>query len=205
VHPAQAIGRVRVCTDECYVIDISSGTVRGRRAASCLLMPEVGDTVAWLNTTGDEGYIFAVIERGIQGVQRLSIRGDAVLDVEGGSLAIRSRESLHLQTRLLSTDSEELRLTSQKSTVIFGILEGFGDTCRATLNQLQLIGKQMSSVFERVTHTSQHSQRFVEGMDMVQANTMDYRAQQLMSLESENVLTNGSRLVKTRGGQIHLG
>lgn len=203
--PAQGFGRVQVFGAELYVVDSIGRRLRARRAASCLLQPEVGDEVAWCVGDAQGIYIYAVLVRVGSGEQQLVVDGNASLRARNGSLALRADESLELAAPRIGAQSEDLSVRGTRATVVFDALDGIARACTMTASQLKLAGTHISSVFERVFQHARSQHRVVEGMDTVQVQTADWQAKGLMSLHAENVLTSGERLVKTRGAQIHLG
>jgi hypothetical protein len=196
-EPARAgVAEVVVTADSAFVLDVAGTPIPARRALSCLLLPEVGDIVAWCHGPNRTHFIYAVLVRTSDGERRLSVEGDAALEASG---------QLRVSASRLEASAGELRITSATASLVFGTVESIGEVCRGTFNQLKLIGTQLTQVFERTSSYAQHQQRTVEGCDQVRAGTMDYRADRLMNLQAENVVTSGERLVKTRGAQIHLG
>jgi hypothetical protein len=200
----QGTGCVLLSSAGRFVLQVGAEKVPARRAASCLLLPAAGDLVAWCRGTGDELFIYAVLVRATESVHELCVEGDASLQVSG-TLRLEAARAVSIRSARVESDSEELQLKARTATVLVGTLEAVADLCRTTLNQLKLIGGQVTSVFERVSVFAKHHQRVVEGVDLVEAHVLDYRGKSLVQLRGENVLTNGERLVKTRGGQIHLG
>lgn len=203
--PAQGHGRVQVAGTEHYVVDAAGRRLRARRAASCLLQPEAGDEVAWCGGDAGTCYIYAVLVRAGEGEQQWVMDGNATLRTRNGSLNLHADEAVDLQAPRIATTSEILDVRSTRAAAVFDTLDAVSRACSHTVAQLRLVGTQISSVFDRVFQHAKNHHRVVDGMDTVQVTTADWKAEGLMSLHAENVLTNGERLVKTRGTQIHLG
>ena len=164
---------------------VTSGALRlhAARAASCLLEPAAGDSVACLRIAPDEVWIMAVLQREEGTANVLGCPGNLRIAVEGGALDIEAR-----QLRV-STDTAEL-VGRQLSVVGTGI---------------QLVGSVLSSVMDRVQHFSRHYLRTTDGIDRVAATHVEVEAKQLLRLEGEHTLVNGRELIKARGAQIHFG
>ncbi len=205
VLPLQGTGRVRVAGAEHYRIDVDGTSLRARRATSCLLQPEVGDCVAWCRGEKSSFFVYAVLERESTGPQQLVLTGDTRLSVRDGSLDLRSDRAIAIAAPKIDVHGDALEVRSPKATLVFETLETIARSCTATLAQVKLVGTQISSIFERVLQHAQHQRRVVEGLDTVEVRNADWRAKSLMNLQGNTVLTNGERLVKTRGAQIHLG
>lgn len=159
-----------------------------RRAASCLLTPSSGDEVACMRTGPNEVWIVAVLQRATE--------APAVLCHEG---------PLEIAATTLSLRSERLDVAAEHAVLTFGVAELIGRQLRAVATTVKVVGSVLSSVMDRVTHFSRQYQRTTEGMDRVKATHLEREAEQLLRMQAEHVLVNGSKLVKARGAQIHFG
>lgn len=201
--PWQGPGVVCAEADGAWVVNADTGSFRARLAASCLLQPQVGDTVwccgvvcdaAPAGAAGDgqaaRYWITQVLERAEAAGARVQLPADATLASADGRLALQADE---LQVR-----SGRLSLLTEQASVIGGAWE-------AVLGAVQLTGQTLRSVFDRVTHTSQQHRRVTTGIDAVHADVLELQANQLASVHGEHVLVQGERLIKSRAAQIHMG
>lgn len=166
-------------------------------AASCLLVPQPGDTVACFLVAPDEVWILAVLEREAGAPRVLRSPGPMRLEVAEGAF--------ELQASSIALQSERFVLDSARTDVASDDLEFVGRQVRVVGGAMRLIGSALSTVFDRVTHFSKHHARTTEGLDRVHATHLDLEAQQLVQISAEHALVNGDKLVKARGGQIHFG
>jgi hypothetical protein len=204
--PIHAAGHVIGAGPEGYAVRTDCGVLIARRAVSCLVDPEPGDTVLVSGQSADEGYIIAVLERTVDGPLRMTFRGNTNISVEGGSIAIAAIEGVHLSAgALLNVSSDELTIRARRATVLVECLTAIGKELSATMGRIRAIGNVFESVVERLFMSAKHSLRSVEGVDQVRSGVIDYRADQLMSLRGANVLATARELVKFDGEQIHLG
>ena len=171
-------------------LTVTSGTLvaSGRRAASCLLVPALGDSVACLLVAPDELWVLAVLQRD-DGVPHV-LGGIGPMRIEADTLEFEC-ERFSLRTRRAEIASDEAQLVGRELRVIGAVMK--------------LTGSLLSTVFDRVTHFSKNHLRTTEGVDRVQATHLEQEAQQLLRLSGEHALINGEKLVKARGGQIHFG
>jgi hypothetical protein len=187
--PAPACAGVVVAADGPVYTVRSGGLERiARRAASCLLEPAMGDTVACLMIAPDELWLLAVLQR-----------------EEGTPHRLRSDVPLALQAPELRFETERFALRAARAEVAAEEAELMGRQLRAVATTVKLVGSVLHSVFDRVTHFSKHHLRTTQGVDRVQATHLECEAQQLLRLSAEHALINGEKLVKARGGQIHFG
>lgn len=180
-------------------ISVSSGSLqaRGRRAASCLLEPATGDTVACLLVAPDEVWVLAVLQREEGTANVLRCHGPTRIAVDGGALTLAAPH--------LALESEVFSLRAAKASVAADDAELVGKNLHVIGTAVKLVGSVLSTVFERVTHFSRNHLRTTDGIDRVQATHVECEAEQLARISGQHLLLNGQNLVKARGGQIHFG
>lgn len=166
-------------------------------AASCLLVPQPGDTVACFWVAPDEIWILAVLEREAGALRVLRSPGPTRLEITDGALEV--------QASSIALHSQRFVLDSARTDIASDDLEFVGRQVRVVAGAMRMIGSALSTVFDRVTHFSKHHVRTTEGLDRVHATHLDLEAQQLVQISAEHALVNGDKLVKARGGQIHFG
>ena len=198
-----------------YTLHAGGRPCAAQRAASCLLEPEAGDTVACWRVSDDETgdaieararvFITAVLTRAQSASACVSLAGDVELRTPTGALHIAAATTLAWTAPACKVDSDELRLRSRALHVACTAIDAVSAACSAAVGQLRLVGALCATVFDRETHHAQQHQRSVEGVDRLDANVIDHEARALMQLRGENLVANGSQLVKLRGAQVHIG
>lgn len=171
--------------------------VAARRAASCLLEPAAGDTVAWTGVGPGEAWVTAVLQREPGAESVLRCEGATRLEVEGGGLRIAARS--------LALASDRLSMHTQELCVVTDSAEVTGRQWRFVGAVVKAAGAMLSTVFDRVNHFSKSHMRTTEGIDRVQATHMESEASQVLKISGQHTLVNGEKLVKARGAQIHFG
>ncbi|AGU47741.1 hypothetical protein VAPA_1c06110 [Variovorax paradoxus B4] len=171
--------------------------LRATRAASCLLEPAAGDSVACLCIAPDEVWITAVLQRE-EGTPNVLRCGDGLrIAVDGGSL--------ELDAKRVGVSSDALDVSTRQVTVSTETAEVVGRELSFIGTRIRIVGAMLSSVMDRVQHFSKSYLRTTEGIDRVSATHVECEAAQLMRIEGEHTLVNGRELVKARGAQIHFG
>ncbi|MDP9994095.1 hypothetical protein J2W28_006479 [Variovorax boronicumulans] len=178
---------------------VASGDLRlhATRAASCLLEPAAGDSVACLRIAPNEVWIMAVLQREESTPNVVSCAGHMRIAVQGGAL--------ELEAARVGLKSQQLDIATEKTTVATETADVVGRQLRVIGTSIKVIGSIMSSVMDRVQHFSKSYLRTTEGIDRVAATHLECEATQLMRLEGEHTLINGRELIKARGAQIHFG
>lgn len=193
---SHCVGIVSAAADGRYTVTSGAAVLHARRAVSCLLEPEVGDSVACLQVAPDENWILAILTREEGVTSRLCCEGSAEWHV-AGTLSVRA-ERLDLDGTTVGVRSETLEVTTEQAVAV-------GREFRLVGNTVKLVGALLSTVFDRVSHFSKHHQRTTEGVDRVQAHYVEQDARQILRLSGQSALITGDTVVKARGGQIHLG
>lgn len=171
--------------------------LRAQRAASCLLAPADGDSVACLRIAPDEVWIMAVLQREEGTPNVLDCPGNLRIAVDGGVL--------ELEAARVGLKAGALDVATQKTRVVTDSAEVVGRELHLVGTTLKLVGSVLSSVMDRVQHFSKHYLRTTDGIDRVAATHVECEASQVLRLEGEHTLVNGRELIKARGAQIHFG
>lgn len=197
--PLQGVGTVVSVAHERGVCAVRTlqGELGARQAASCFLAPQAGDRV-WLAGDLEQGlYVTAILERSEAAPPRVCLPPGSSLEVAQGALTLHA-DSLRLASRQLSVQADDAALSVQKLT-------GVGREAVCSFGSIRIVSELLESFAERLLQFSRWSQRTVEGTDQVRAGQIDYRAQQMLQLQADNLLANAANLVKVDGEQIHLG
>jgi hypothetical protein len=188
-----------------WVIDADGLRLTATAARSCLLEPAVGDR-ALILVSGSECWILSILERTGQTDSRLRFPGDLGIDLEDGSLSLRSRRSM-----TLSSD-ESVRVEAPMYTLCANAAEHFvhgvswvGRKLSSTFDSIRTIGKSMETLARTRREHSRHSIRSVEEIDKVTSGQIDYRAEEKFAIRGKNIVAKGRELAKVDAKQIQLG
>ena len=185
-------GPVCMCT-----VRTRQGDLTARQAASCLLVPRTGDQV-WLAGDLEQGiYVTAILERHELVAEQIRLPAGSSIEATSGALTLRA-DSLHLAGAQLTVQVDAAALCAQKVT-------GVGREVVWSFGSIKVISELLESFADRLVQFSRWSQRTVDGLDQVRSTHIDYRAEQTLQLQAENLIANASNLVKVDGEQIHLG
>ena len=198
-------GTVERILDGTIEVRHGSGTWQARRARSCLVAPEIGESV--LCAFGPAGtFVLAVLEGGDGAPTRLSADGDLHIQSRDGRVAISSPEGVDLVSGgALAMTSAELHVRARKGSVAVQELGLFGKLLQAEVAKVALVAHEVDTVLTRLTQRARRVFRFVEEVDQTRAGTIDLRAQNLVGIRGENAVISARVLAKVDGEQIHLG
>jgi hypothetical protein len=197
--------RVIACTDDAWVVQCGALRLHAQRAASCLLLPEAGDSVACLGDEAGRCWLVAVLERAAnetatagepRAPARLRIDGDLQMEVRG---------DWKVQAAQISVKSAGAELRTGDARIGFDTLRSVGRVLQVTVQQTRWVGQELVAVVDRWMQHAKTTHRHTEGMEQASAGHMELAAQGVLHVKAPHVLTEGSDLVKTRGSQIHFG
>ena len=182
----------------------ASGRFEAAPAASCLLSPAPGDRV--LVAVPPEGvlYILSVLERDASAPVEIAL-GDDVRLRAGRRLTLEAPNDVALCGHTVRLASQELEVSAaegvfaiKKASFMSGAMQLYVDVVTALVTRVE-------SHIENLSVHAKHSQRYVEGLDLVRAGSVDVRADQAVKIRGENTFVAADELVKLDGEQIHLG
>ncbi|WP_148715769.1 DUF3540 domain-containing protein [Chitinolyticbacter meiyuanensis] len=195
--PAQALGVILANLGEgMFLVDCAGRGVGCRRAASCLLLPEVGDTVL-LATAGTQHYLVAVIECASHAA-RIQVEGDLVLSSAQGAVRIESATALQLEGARFGLNAkegdvriEQLRFSGKRWEGAVGTLRRVGQLCETLVDRVMVIAK---SSFRRVAQIEQ-----------VRAAQLDYEGSARVRIRGKYTAVTGRDVIKAKARQVHIG
>ncbi len=189
-----------------YSVEADGRVLRCLRAASCLLCPEVGDTVLVNGPDERRLYLTAVAEQADAGRARLEVDGELTLASRRGAVSIESPTQLRLQAGEGTTiDGPLLRIDADEARMHVGRLDYSGREAQAAVFSMRVIGRVYEAVVDRLVQLSKSAFRMTEGIDQVEAGQIDYRASGMTRLHGKNTVITARDLVKADAKQIHMG
>lgn len=194
-----------VSAGEVLTLSTSTGNVMARKAASCLLVPEVGDRVLVAVESRGDAFVLAVLERlsdsratielprrtSVQAAERLSFVAREGVDVVGGN-------EVRLTSASVEVNAVQTRIASRAVELV-------GEAVGAELGTVKIVAKTVDSIFERLSQRMKRSFKTVEQTDQVKANHLDYAAETIAHFRGEHTIVSAKDLVKVNGEQIHMG
>ncbi|RZL65868.1 MAG: DUF3540 domain-containing protein [Variovorax sp.] len=197
--PVQGVARVLEASPdgEHFRIEAPQGALSARRAASCLLLPEVGDRVWFTGDLAQGLYLSVVLERQESAPARTRLPAGGRLESADGQLQLCAGR--------LALDADTLVLRAGEAAASLGTVSVTGREASWAFGRIKLIADQFESFCDRVQQFARWSQRSVDGLDQVHSRHIDYRAEQTLQLQGQNVVVNATHLMKVDGEQIHMG
>jgi hypothetical protein len=127
-------------------VSLGSATVEARRAKSCLVAPEVGDTV--LCASDANGVFVLAVLVGAQGAAtKLTVEGDLNLQSSDGRVAICGADGVDIVSAgPITTTAPELSVRAKEASVAIDELGFFGKLVHANVSKVSLVAEEVDSV-----------------------------------------------------------
>jgi len=203
--PTQEIGRVVGVMGKTVRVRSALGEVEARRAASCLLEPELGDEV--LVVHHERGtHVLSVLERDEEAPAKLTTEGDLHISAASGRISVNARDGVDVVTPGETViASGTARVSAAKADVVLGALAFVGDHLTAHVDRIKTVAQSVETVSDRLVQRLQRAYRFIARSETVRTEYMDIEARAAFHVKSEATVVHSAGLTKLDGSQIHLG
>ncbi|WP_418130275.1 DUF3540 domain-containing protein [Variovorax sp. 375MFSha3.1] len=189
-----------------HTVESEGRTLRCMRAASCLLRPEIGDTVLVSGPDQRRLYLTAVAEQANAGAAHIDVQGDLTLASERGAVSVHSAKQLTLAGRdALNLGTSQLNVNAQTAECQIGRTTYRGEEVLATVMSFRVVGRVYEAVVDRLVQLSKTAFRMTESVDQVRAGQIDYQASEMARVHGRNTVVTAKDLIKADAKQIHMG
>ncbi len=189
-----------------FFLQGAQGELRARCALSCLLLPEIGDTVL-VSASADQlsCYILAILLRPSTAHCTVKLPGEATVLSSSGTLVMQA-ESIAVQGKQ-SLDLEAPRFGVQAlvGDVRIKLLQSWCEQVQSNIVRLKLIAKNMSTVVERQVTRARECFRWIEQTDETRAGRVRMVVKNRMQVQAKHASIKAEGLVKIDGQKIDLG
>lgn len=188
------------------LVETTSGTYRARRAVSCLVAPEPGDRVLVAALEDGTVYVLAILERDEGQTTAISVDGDLTVQLPNGRFSVAAQEGVNLISgKDVAIVTGGLEVHAVRGSFAVEHLSFLGTFLQANIEKAKLVAGSLDSSLDRLSQRVKRSYRFVEEIDQVRADQIDYAAKKSLSLHARNAMVTAEELVKLDGEQIHVG
>jgi len=206
--PVHSIGTVRRLLDDGqFAVEDEAGGVRTcRRAASCLLKPQVGDTVLLSGPDSYRVFLIAVLEQAYAAVSRIEVDGALVLGGNAHPVAIESEGEVRLRSGTrLAMSAGQWALQADTADCRTDELRFTAKSVEATAGTTRFFGKVLETVADRIVQMARNTLRIVDEMDQSRVRHLDCKASDTVRIHGRHTMVTGQDLVKVDASQIHMG
>lgn len=188
------------------LVETTSGKYRARRAVSCLVAPEPGDRVLVAALEDGTVYVLAILEREAGHATAISVDGDLTVQLPNGRFSVAAQEGVSLISgKDVAIVTGGLEVNAVRGSFAVEHFSFLGTFLQANIEKAKLVAGSLDSSLDRLSQRVKRSYRFVEEIDQVRADQIDYAAKKSLSLHARNAMVTAEELVKLDGEQIHVG
>ncbi|WP_437309836.1 DUF3540 domain-containing protein [Sorangium sp. So ce388] len=201
----QEAGRVVRAAGGAFVVASGATEIEARRAVSCMVEPMAGDVVLVSALPERGAYILAVLERQGSDVS-VVLEGDLHVKLPSGRFVVGAAEGVTFASgKEVAVVAGEVKVNARRGSVLVESLSYLGTAVQAEIEKAKIKAAAFDASVERVVQRAKRVYRFVEEIEQLRAERVDYVAKKNISLRGENTLVTAEELVKLDGAQIHLG
>lgn len=203
--PTLAAATVSGRTDEWFFVkDLSVRRVR--RAASCLIEPEVGDQVLVCEgAQAETSFILAVLTRQQPDAASLCLPGGAVLQTNGRQFAVHA-DGIELHGReKVGLNTVHLDIGAVAATARVAHLQSWSESVESHAVRMTLVVKTLTQEVGRLIARVRESWRKVDGLDETHAGRMRVHVDGHQQIDAGHVTVNAKSFVRIDGKKIHIG
>lgn len=201
--PSLEVGVVRG-TASGLLVELGSGRVLAKRAKSCLVAPDNGDSVLCA-ADGDQVFVLAVLEGPAGAATRITVEGDLKVQATG-RLGLGAGDQIEITAaREVGLFASKLHVRAQAAVATIEELGFVGRSIEAHLQKAVLVAERIETRADRLVQRAKQAFRFIEGLDQVRAGAFDLRAESLAAIRGENTIVAARTLAKLDGEQVKIG
>ncbi|MCL1123477.1 DUF3540 domain-containing protein [Shewanella surugensis] len=198
-------GSVVACESKgAYCVDTAQGEVAVSLAASCLLMPAVGDVCTVAIDEDGEGWLLAIL------VQADPSQG---ILAHSGALHIAAQGALHFKgQRIMSEAEEQMHFSAGEVSVHSQRMAMHTEEASLSANKTQVVTKVLSMVADKVEHVVElwmqrlgESFRIIKGHDEKQSGSSRQLVEKDAVTHAKNVISSAEKQMIMEAEKIHLG
>ncbi len=189
---------------EFLLVTNGARTLRGKKAAGCLLEPEENDTVLIVRNLAAGVYILTVLERcGHAG--RVMLPDDTTLCATDGALRLAGDTVELVGETAASIVAPAIKLQGLRGEASFADLSLTACVAALKAGKLSLVASTIDTVAERITQRVRDCFRWVTRTDSTKAGQVNISAENRFDLKASDASLVARHGVKIDGDKIHLG
>lgn len=188
-----------------FMVQSTRGAYRATLAFSCLVKPEIGDSVL-VNAGDKESHILAIIDRPTNKDITMAFQGDVSMQAKSGKIDLVSHEEVGLTSaKKINMVSTELGINTAKANVQATELSVSGDKVVSRWRDVHSFSSAMNMITERLIQRIKNSFKTVEGVDQLTSQNYLQTVGKTMSVRSRDSVITARKDMKIDGERIHMG
>lgn len=198
-------GQVRMASGDSLVVELSGCLATVRRAASCLVRPEIGDTALVFRTADRGGFLLAVLVRASKEPVTLGFERGVTLETGEGAFAVEASDIRLEAEKRFSFSGAELAVQAERGDIAVETLSVRGKQLIASWQQVRAAVRYLDQVCERVVQKVNRCYRTVTEFEESRLGRLRLMVGGRFSLRTKQASISAEETVKIDGETIHLG
>lgn len=195
--PQLEYGRV-ILVDSGLVVESSLGELEAQKAVSCLVCPEVGDSVLLSVDTQGGVWILSVLSRAEAGPTALEVEGDLTLRSKNGSLTFAADEELTCISSKAALHSDDVEISAGKVSLTSRLFS-------SNVERVKKVAGNVDEISREFTRRVVNYFRFTKEHEDCQAESRRQLVDETLTIQSKNTMIVSEEHVKIDGELIHMG
>ncbi len=193
-----SFGTVTGALDDRFLIRQGSRMLPARRAAGCLLAPELGDRVLLASDGAEEHYVLQVLARVSTEPGRVGLEEGLVLHGGAGPLEMAG-ETLRL------TAGERLELKAPEIAVHGGLVAMVGETLSQAFARTRCVTGSLERIAGRVVERVRRLYRTVEETEHARVGRLRLDVEQSLRMKAGRATLEAEETLQLDGNKIQVG
>lgn len=208
MHHSQLLQTVTITgyVNHWFLVQGSALVERVRIAASCLIQPEVGDTVlVYSPENAKDGFILSVLIQANPNQAFVQLPGGVGFDVSEGNLNLKAKElSLH-STESMHFQTPSLHISASRAQTNIKQASGLFQSIDIQALRISTTAKVMTTVAKRLIEKVVDSFRWVDQTDQTHAGRVRTKVEGHFHVQSRHTTMRSDGHVRIDGEKIDLG
>ena len=204
--PQLVLATVSGHAENWFFVDGAAGGERCLRAESCLLEPEIGDTVLLCaGAAGVASYILAILARASSSGGTLTLPGGNAIVSDEAQLRLAARSVALTAGERVTLAAPRVEVNALSGEMRFVRLSSLIETLDAKVGAASLVASALTTTVGRLVQKARDAFRFTENLDETRAGRLRLKVDGRYHLEAEHAAILAEGLVKIDGEKIDLG
>ena len=194
---------IKAINNQLFLVTGSQGIQNAKVAASCLIAPDVGDTVM-ICTLAGECYITAVLEKQ-QSAHRIKVDGDLKLETSGVTTLSSKGGINQVSSGEVAVTANSIRQTSNEQQVTCKSLNMHTQDSSLQAKNINVVAEQSNTVINRCYQKAEQVMRWVETIETLNIGTWVQNIKGTLNSRAQNQIMTAKSDVKVDAERIHMG
>lgn len=198
-------GTVTMTEKPSFLVEIGGCLQKAEKAVSCIIEPEVNDTVLTYKTSDGRCYILSILLRQSGNPANMPFENGVSINVNNGSIVLESPNMHFTAARRMSLSGAELKLRAQKGEAAIEKMRFSGVSLSTSWRTIKLAARNIDTVAERLIQKLKRSYRTVDEFEESKIGRLRILVNNRFFLKSKNTTVLADETVKLDGKKILLG